>query len=553
MDLRFQKGSLEDRISHLSDDFMVLQTKNDNLQTLCRQLEKGRDDAVDAQAKLRAELKAMQQSVSATFRLEHSMVQSGGAPPTNSALLAAGDLDAAMRLNEAKAEAKVRQLTNKLEFLKAQLASEQATNEELRSTANKEKLRLDEIRSEFRLKMQEADRLKEEAVADAERRVELGFEDRMRELTTLQAKMMSVQGQLKDAYDETSLARQREESARATVAKSQAQMVALKTEIQQLRDQLNLMREEKEQELAKAGAKQNQDAALRRLENERQYLKSQLASEITLKNELQEAMFQCQQQLVETQAQWKSDVEALKETTAQTVRESTFAQQRLHQTAISLEAEVARLNAHNTELKEGFVKMRDQVRVEQLAIEDTSTTNRRLLEQIESMRKEISKMKEAEEQQAAAHERQIEALNTLLSEQEQRAQREMLSLRDELSRQYSTNSNAQSEALMKLKAFDSERKAFGKQLGAARIIERFRKLMLVRNLPLFYSVIFSSFSFHPQQLINIVIVIIIIVIHTLGPNCGNVLHLAQKYGTQRRCGTVPRADGGAGARHACRG
>jgi len=43
------------------------------------------------------------------------------------------------------------------------------------------------------------------------------------------------------------------------------------------------------------------------LDNERQYLKSQLASEITHKNEMQTALINAQQQLSDVQQQWSSD------------------------------------------------------------------------------------------------------------------------------------------------------------------------------------------------------------------------------------------------------
>ena len=56
-------------------------------------------------------------------------------------------------------------------------------------------------------------------------------------------------------------------------------------------------------------------------------------------------------------------MESLKESTAETVRDSALAQQRLHQTSVTLEAEVVRLDAQNKELKEGFTKMRDQGRL----------------------------------------------------------------------------------------------------------------------------------------------------------------------------------------------
>lgn len=250
--------------------------------------------------------------------------------------------------------------------------------------ARSDRSRVDELRSEFRLKMQETDRLKEDAVNLAERQMELLYADRMQEFTSLQAKTMSMQGQLQDSYQETAIAKQREEAARTGTAKGIAQQVALRTEIEALRDQLQTARDEREQELSRAGTKHSQDATVRRLDNERQYLKSQLSSEITLKNELHEALFQCQQQLGETQTQWKGDVESLKESTAKAIQDAHTAQQRLHQTSLSLELEVSRLGTQNRDLKEGFNQMRDQVRMEQLAIENASTSNRRLQDQLDA-------------------------------------------------------------------------------------------------------------------------------------------------------------------------
>jgi hypothetical protein len=46
---------------------------------------------------------------------------------------------------------------------------------------------------------------------------------------------------------------------------------------------------------------------VRRLDNERTYLKSQLASEITHKNEMQTALIHAQQQLSDVQQQWTRD------------------------------------------------------------------------------------------------------------------------------------------------------------------------------------------------------------------------------------------------------
>ena len=80
--MRHQRTTLEDRLSQLSDDFAVMKAKSDSLTTLCRQMELTRDEALEGQAKLRSEMKVMQQSVTATFRMETGMAQATtkGAP-----------------------------------------------------------------------------------------------------------------------------------------------------------------------------------------------------------------------------------------------------------------------------------------------------------------------------------------------------------------------------------------------------------------------------------------------------------------------------------------
>jgi chromosome segregation ATPase len=215
---------------------------------------------------------------------------------------------------------------------------------------------------EFKLRLQDAERQREEAVSDAEHRVTQLYEDRMAELTTLQTRMMSVQGQLQDAFQEASMAKQREDSAKTAVAKANAQQIALKTEIEELKSNLQRMKDERDREISDAVSKQSYEATVRRLDNERQYLKSQLASEITHKNELQAALLQCQQQLSDVRTQWTNDVTTLKEINERDTRDAQNLQTRLEQQLSVLEAEVGRLQTANADLKSGYQLMRDQVR-----------------------------------------------------------------------------------------------------------------------------------------------------------------------------------------------
>ena len=459
-DLRSQVTALEDRVTHYSDEASAAKSKAESLQVMCRQLEQARLDAVEQQGKLRADLKNMQQSVNASYRLESQQGMTVGV-----------DADTQIRLNEAKSDARSRQLVNKVDFLKAQLAAEQASADEMREAAAQNQRKIDDMREDFRSKIKEVEAMKHYAVEEAEKRVEATYESRMAELTTLQSKMMMMQGQLQDAFQDGALLKQREEQAKSSAARANSQQSILRAEIEQLKVQLSEVKLELEDSLAAGSSKQGNDAVIRRLDNERQYLKSQLASEITHKNEMQNALAQCNHQLNEVQRQWKTDVETLREQITNDKNEAVTAEQRLQSSHITLEAEIARLEGSNRDLKDAFVKCRDQVRMEQLAMENATSVNRRLQEQLESTKSDLQRIKQVEEQSADAHRQQIAALKGAMTESEARNTKSTNKLKEELSTQYLLNSAAQMDSMQLRNSFQEERRALQRRGGAGRIVE----------------------------------------------------------------------------------
>lgn len=266
------------------------------------------------------------------------------------------------------------------------------------------------------------------------------------------------------------ITRQREEAAKTASAKAQAQASTLRAEIEQLRNQVVELREERDRDTIQESTKQSQDSAMRRLDNERQYLKSQLASEITHKNELQKALTQCQMQLGEAQRQWGVDVQTLKDTLASNEGHAILTEQRLKQTNAQLEADMNRFQGQNKDLKEAFTKMRDQLRMEQIAIENSNAANKRLLEQLEELNTELARVKLTNEQNSIIHKEQIAALHATMNDNESTRLTEINRLKDEISKQYSAVAMAERGTLGAHKEFESKRELIERDHARAQAL-----------------------------------------------------------------------------------
>mmetsp|Transcript_3817 Transcript_3817/g.8615 ORF Transcript_3817/g.8615 Transcript_3817/m.8615 type:complete len:1340 (-) Transcript_3817:18-4037(-) len=418
--------------------------------------------ALDMQNRLRADLKNMQQSVQASYRLEAS--QGIGAGGTSV------DPETAIRLSEAKNEAKTRQLMNKLEFLKAQLDTEKKSADDARQTSQTMQHKLDETREDHRMRMLQGEDDLKHAVELAEQRIDEQYQDRMVELTTLQMRVNSIQGMLGEAQENEMLSRQREDASKGVASRASSHQAALKVELEQLREQVRVMREEREHDLLKETGKQSQESVIRRLDNERQYLKSQLGSEITHKNELQTALTQCQQQLSEVQKQWGADVDSLKDSSSSAQQSSADREQQLKATQTQLDSELYRTQQQNKDLKEGFVKIRDQVRMEQLALENAHTAHRRLQEAYEEAEETVVRLRQQEEQTAEMHKMQMDAINETVAQQEARNAAVTSQLREELSNQFMTNSRTQSQMIQLKDTYAEEKSFLGRVAGMVRIV-----------------------------------------------------------------------------------
>jgi hypothetical protein len=451
--------ALEDRVDKIMDELRKSQDKNASYTSQIQVLEAERAENVAALQRARTDLKSMQQSVASTYRLESTQGIGLGV-----------DADTAIKLNDAKYEAKNRQLANQVEFLKSQLAAELASVEEMRKVCDSAKEKAELMKAEYKERMAEAERIRVRDINAAELRVEQRYEARMTEFTSLQSKFLMVQNQIQETLHDSEIAKQREELAKNASSKAQAQIALLREEVEQLRHQLSDLRDKSDV----AGtdnevSKHSQESMLRRLDNERQYLKSQLTSEITLKNELQQTLAHCQKQLADIQRQWTEDVDTLNEQKRITEEETLRIEQNLTRNIATLKSELHGLGEQNEQLKTAFVKVRDQLRSEQNLVQNERNVINSLTAELKSAKEDLENFRNIENRNIELYRNQLEAVKISLAEVELQKQKDIQSMKEEMARIYLGQCDAQKESMVLRHEFEDEKRYLEKLRGALRL------------------------------------------------------------------------------------
>jgi len=462
---------LEDKCARLEDDVDAEKRKTHGLSEVTRNLEAARLEAVNSQHKLRADLKSMQQSMASTYKMESSQNIGIGV-----------DADTAIKLAEAKSEAKMRQLTNQVEFLKSQLAAELSSVEEMKNVVENARDKADAAKADFRKRMADAEKKRLRDVEEMEQLTEQKYELRMSELSSLQSKFLSMQNQVQDSIQDSEAARQREEMAKNSASKYQSQIATLRQEVEKLNDQIIDLREKNDNQTGTSSDvnKHSHESMMRRLDNERQYLKSQLASEITLKNELQNSLSSCQAQMNDIQRQWTEDVDQLRDEATQVQQETLRNEQNLNQTVAALRADNERGRSQLEEMKNGFVKMREELRAEQTAMENSRSVKHRLMEELEAARGELKLMKEEEARLNAMTKEQIAAVTLSTNEMVEAKNKTITGLQESLARQFAENSEAQKQSILCKEEIRQERLMQGKKIESIKIYTALKNWQRIR-------------------------------------------------------------------------
>ncbi|GMF58403.1 unnamed protein product [Phytophthora fragariaefolia] len=268
-------------------------------------------------------------------------------------------------------EAMEKHLNNKIEYLKAQLASEMKCKEELGSHLAQITNTMEQMKVDKRQALAE----QEEAFKKQTERIETAFSQEKELLTaqqaTLHGKLVTLQANVTDLVQELTMWKSREANAKLAMEKMVEENVRLTRQLVDAEGQVEALQEERKQDTAKVGSintlnaseetkRVQMEALLRRLDNERQYLKSQLEGQQEMKEKSQKQVSDLQYEIQELKDTMEEALRASELKISTLLTDKKNQEQELRGMIECLEEEKLLLNRQLKEVQAKFAEAREQ-------------------------------------------------------------------------------------------------------------------------------------------------------------------------------------------------
>ena len=301
---------------------LICEQKEQALRSQLAELRDERRDERSATAQQGQEQRFASSLERGAERLEQSSPLSSSSPSSSSSSRVEPSKCAASCVSNS--EAKLRQLQNKVVFLKSSLAMEMESKAELEQRLSCACAASREERAEHERRLREVRELSVAQQQSAEQRRAAQQDEHSAAASHLERKLASAQQAYADALHDAGQQRRGHEQAKCDADHSRVAKEHADRDAQQYRAQLNAQRDARDDDdddddfkdedtlaggttMATESRSQHRtraaDQALRRLENEKQYLQAQLQSEVTCKAELERALQIASESLNDAQTQ----------------------------------------------------------------------------------------------------------------------------------------------------------------------------------------------------------------------------------------------------------
>lgn len=413
---REKLAEMEDKLSSQKESTLRKEKENLVYMKKLNDCEQKKDQLQQIVENLRIEMNVMKQSLEVTeqqYEQELSGDDSFGdhSKPSKKRNREQESLISDLRKEKSELENQLRTLVNKVEFLKAQLQSEATSKEEFqRAIQNLREEKKIMIQDTYK-KIQEFQSQHDNEVSQIQKQLQEAREQPIRDKSVLEGKIASLQAQLGDAIQDLTNSRMKEDLTSSNYEREYNRNRKLQKELAEARHLLDKSQNEvlslKEQE----SIENANEAVLRRLDNERQYLKNQLQSELYAKQVLEKKLEEVGEKLIKLEESSKTEILSLESKLQKQKDEFEEKETKAKSSNQVLQAEVDVQNNQLSDLKEAYVKVRDQLRIDQGTVEQLRATCQRLSTELKAAQDEISHKKRVSEEAIKRHSENTEAIS----------------------------------------------------------------------------------------------------------------------------------------------
>ncbi|KAK1944294.1 hypothetical protein P3T76_004206 [Phytophthora citrophthora] len=376
-------------------------------------------------------------------------------------------------------EALEKHLNNKIEYLKAQLSSEMKCKEELGTHLAQITNAMEQMKVDKRQALSE----QEEAFKKQSERVETSFSQEKELLTTqqaaLQGKLVTLQANVTDLVQELTMWKSREANAKLAMEKMVEENVRLTRQLVDAEGQVEALQEERKQDAAKVGSmsvmnaseetkRVQMEALLRRLDNERQYLKSQLEDQQEMKENSQKQVTDLKYELQEVKDAMEDALRLSEQKISTLISEKRHQEQELRGTIECLEEGKILLSRQLKDVQTKFTEAREQSLLERDEIDksriEVSEMRALLLSAKEDSVKEQMYAKNASERMSNS----LTAVKNSLKAMEEEKNLKIKRLEDENSQYMGKLATTQGEMLVLEEKLEKEKHCAKKETATLR-------------------------------------------------------------------------------------
>jgi chromosome segregation ATPase len=386
---------------------------------------------------------------------------------------------------KATSEAKIRQLNNEVDFLRAQLTSEIQCRSELETNVQQVNEKYLISKEKWENALSDSEMSKREAIRELENRFRQELLVPQEEVHRLEDKVQALQKNLGEMVKDLSLARKQTESLsrakQALVTERDGLQDRVAHYVNEIQSMKTHEKESRSKNTAEAAFRTTVETDMRKLQHEVEYLRSQLSSEIRCKEDLETAMAQAEQQMDDQARQHARELEEqsakVREENSQTVKRESM----LRDTKIALEGEVLNLSKQLADMKKSYAKLRDQHRVDVGQLDATKQSASRLEVALQNARSTLKREKNAAESAQTRHERAMAAIQQTVKEMSDAKNAAIRSAEEQIKSNMAKVSATQREMLVLKDAMKHENRQHQKLIATERMVNGLQIWLMNRS------------------------------------------------------------------------